>query len=160
MHGWHDPVCGPIHRALDEDSCAGHAFSPDQTGRGGRPGWSVWQRPPMPNPDNGIPRCRHWSARGRLDPLAVANKAVAGHRPGHPDHAGRQAVPQINLGGPKRRAPSAATTGASRDSAANACQAVEYVIRRAGPQMGPSFVGCGGSLQGPKGVDRGPTLGF
>lgn len=120
----------------------------------------------MPNPDNGIPRCRHWSVRGARDPLAVANASLQATAQATQTtlDLGRQFLGGlgINLGGPAASAPSAATTGASRIPRANARQAVEYVIRRAGSQMGVPYSWGGGSLQGPsKGVDSGAnTVGF
>lgn len=97
------------------------------------------------------------------DPLAVANASLQATAQATQTtlDLGRQFLGGlgINLGGPAASAPSAATTGASRIPRANARQAVEYVIRRAGSQMGVPYSWGGGSLQGPsKGVDSGPTL--
>ncbi|WP_134428761.1 NlpC/P60 family peptidoglycan endopeptidase RipB [Mycobacterium ulcerans] len=66
----------------------------------------------------------------------------------------------INLGGSP--APSAANTGANRIPRVYGRQALEYVIRRGGSQMGVPYSWGGGSLQGPsKGVDSGAnTVGF
>lgn len=105
------------------------------------------------------------SAGAPGDPLAMAN-------------AGLQATAQatqttldlgkqflgglgINLGGSPAPAAGGATSP-SRISRANAPQAIEYVIRRAGSQMGVPYSWGGGSLEGPsKGVDSGAgTVGF
>lgn len=100
------------------------------------------------------------------DPLAVANASLQATAQATQTtlDLGRQFLGGlgINLGGPAASAPSAATTGASRIPRANARQAVEYVIRRAGSQMGVPYSWGGGSLQGPsKGVDSGAnTVGF
>ncbi|KZS75199.1 peptidase C40 [Mycobacterium kansasii] len=66
----------------------------------------------------------------------------------------------INLGGSP--APGAANTSPSRIPRANGRQAIEYVIRRAGSQMGVPYSWGGGTLEGPsKGVDSGAgTVGF
>lgn len=106
------------------------------------------------------------SAGAPGDPLAVANASLQATAQATQTtlDLGRQFLGGlgINLGGPAASAPSAATTGASRIPRANARQAVEYVIRRAGSQMGVPYSWGGGSLQGPsKGVDSGAnTVGF
>ncbi|AGZ53578.1 NlpC/P60 family peptidoglycan endopeptidase RipB [Mycobacterium kansasii] len=66
----------------------------------------------------------------------------------------------INLGGGP--AAGAANTSPSRIPRANGRQAIEYVIRRAGSQMGVPYSWGGGTLEGPsKGVDSGAgTVGF
>lgn len=80
------------------------------------------------------------SAGAPGDPLAVANASLQATAQATQTtlDLGRQFLGGlgINLGGPAASAPSAATTGASRIPRANARQAVEYVIRRAGSQMG------------------------
>ncbi|EFD58055.1 invasion-associated protein [Mycobacterium tuberculosis T92] len=86
------------------------------------------------------------SAGAPGDPLAVANASLQATAQATQTtlDLGRQFLGGlgINLGGPAASAPSAATTGASRIPRANARQAVEYVIRRAGSQMGGAlFVG-------------------
>jgi peptidoglycan DL-endopeptidase RipB len=59
----------------------------------------------------------------------------------------------INLGG------DSANTGPSRISRANGRQAIEYVIRRAGSQMGVPYSWGGGTLDGPsKGVGDGANI--
>lgn len=66
----------------------------------------------------------------------------------------------INFGGSP--AAGAANTSPSRIPRANGRQAIEYVIRRAGSQMGVPYSWGGGTLEGPsKGVDSGAgTVGF
>ncbi|REM93459.1 peptidase C40, partial [Mycobacterium tuberculosis] len=83
------------------------------------------------------------SAGAPGDPLAVANASLQATAQATQTtlDLGRQFLGGlgINLGGPAASAPSAATTGASRIPRANARQAVEYVIRRAGSQMGVPY---------------------
>ncbi len=97
------------------------------------------------------------------DPLAVANASLQATAQATQTtlDLGRQFLGGlgINLGGPAASAPSAATTGASRIPRANARQAVEYVIRRAGSQMGCPIRGVVARFRAPaRAWTRGPTL--
>ena len=104
------------------------------------------------------------SAGAPGDPLAVANASLQATAQATQTtlDLGKQFLGGlgINLGGPS--APAAGNTSGSRISRANAPQAIEYVIRRAGSQMGVPYSWGGGTLEGPgKGVDSGAnTVGF
>jgi len=104
------------------------------------------------------------SAGAPGDPLAVANASLQATAQATQTtiDLGKQFLGGlgINLGGPS--APAGNNTSGSRISRANAPQAIEYVIRRAGSQMGVPYSWGGGTLEGPsKGVDSGAgTVGF
>jgi peptidoglycan DL-endopeptidase RipB len=104
------------------------------------------------------------SAGAPGDPLAVANASLQATAQATQTtlDLGKQFLGGlgINLGGPS--APAASNTSGSKISRANAPQAIEYVIRRAGSQMGVPYSWGGGTLEGPsKGVDSGAnTNGF
>ena len=104
------------------------------------------------------------SAGAPGDPLAVANASLQATAQATQTtiDLGKQFLGGlgINLGGPS--APAGKNTSGSRISRANAPQAIEYVIRRAGSQMGVPYSWGGGTLEGPsKGVDSGAgTVGF
>lgn len=105
------------------------------------------------------------SAGAPGDPLAVANASLQATAQATQTtlDLGRQFLGGlgINILGPAP-SPGRASTGADRIPRANARQAVEYVIRRAGSQMGVPYSWGGGTLDGPsKGVDSGAgTVGF
>ncbi|BBZ44598.1 NlpC/P60 family peptidoglycan endopeptidase RipB [Mycobacterium parmense] len=101
------------------------------------------------------------SAGAPGDPLAVANASLQATAQATQTTLdfGKQFLGGlgINLGG--NDAPSATNTGASRIPRANGRQAIEYVIRRAGSQMGVPYSWGGGTLQGPsKGVEDGANI--
>ncbi|BBX73825.1 NlpC/P60 family peptidoglycan endopeptidase RipB [Mycobacterium shinjukuense] len=108
------------------------------------------------------------SAGAPGDPLAVANASLQATAQATQTtlDLGRQFLSGlgINVGGGNSPASSAAGANASgsRIPRANAPQAIEYVIRRAGSQMGVPYSWGGGTLEGPsKGVDSGAgTVGF
>jgi peptidoglycan DL-endopeptidase RipB len=65
----------------------------------------------------------------------------------------------INLGGDPAPAADPGATSPSRIPRANGRQAIEYVIRRGGAQMGVPYSWGGGTLQGPsKGVEDGANI--
>jgi peptidoglycan DL-endopeptidase RipB len=102
------------------------------------------------------------SAGAPGDPLAVANASLQATAQATQTtlDLGKQFLGGlgINLGG----APPAADPGATSPShipRANGRQAIEYVIKRAGSQMGVPYSWGGGSLQGPsKGVGDGANI--
>ncbi len=107
------------------------------------------------------------SAGAPGDPLAVANASLQATAQATQTtlDLGRQFLGGlgINLGGGSASAANPGTnTGASRIPRANGRQAIEYVIRRGGSQMGVPYSWGGGTLQGSsKGVDSGAgTVGF
>lgn len=105
------------------------------------------------------------SAGAPGDPLAVANASLQATAQATQTtlDLGRQFLTGLGLG---PSAPPAAASGTntspSRIPRANGRQAIEYVIRRAGSQMGVPYSWGGGTLEGPsKGVDSGAgTVGF
>src|SRR6185437_11718084 len=95
------------------------------------------------------------SAGAPGDPLAVANASLQATAQATQTtlDLGKQFLGGlgINLGGTPA---AAANTSGSKIPRANGRQAIEYVIRRAGSQMGVPYSWGGGSLEGPsKGVD-------
>jgi peptidoglycan DL-endopeptidase RipB len=99
------------------------------------------------------------SAGAPGDPLAVANASLQATAQATQTtfDLGKQFLGGlgVNLGG----APAAETTSPSRIPRANGRQAIEYVIRRAGSQMGVPYSWGGGSLEGPsKGVGDGANI--
>ena len=104
------------------------------------------------------------SAGAPGDPLAVANASLQATAQATQTtlDLGRQFLGGlgINLGDPApSAAPGGANTGAGRIPRANGRQAIEYVIRRAGSQMGVPYSWGGGTLQGPsKGVEDGANI--
>jgi len=101
------------------------------------------------------------SAGAPGDPLAVANASLQATAQATQTtlDLGKQFLGGlgINLGG--MDAPSAGNTGAGRIPRANGRQAIEYVIRRGGSQMGVPYSWGGGALQGPsKGIDDGANI--
>ncbi|HTQ18562.1 NlpC/P60 family peptidoglycan endopeptidase RipB [Mycobacterium sp.] len=99
------------------------------------------------------------SAGAPGDPLAVANASLQATAQATQTtlDLGRQFLGGlgINLGG----TPAANNTSGSRIPRANGRQAVEYVIRRAGSQMGVPYSWGGGTLDGPsKGVGDGANI--
>ncbi|BBX96051.1 NlpC/P60 family peptidoglycan endopeptidase RipB [Mycobacterium lacus] len=104
------------------------------------------------------------SAGAPGDPLAVANASLQATAQATQTtlDLGRQFLGGlgINLGG--GNAPAANNTSGSRIPRANGRQAIEYVIRRAGSQLGVPYSWGGGTLEGPsRGVDSGAgTVGF
>lgn len=102
------------------------------------------------------------SAGAPGDPLAVANASLQATAQATQTtlDMGKQFLGGlgINLGG---TAPAAdpGTTSPSRIPRANGRQAIEYVIKRGGSQMGVPYSWGGGSLQGPsKGVGDGANI--
>jgi peptidoglycan DL-endopeptidase RipB len=98
------------------------------------------------------------SAGAPGDPLAVANASLQATAQATQTtmDLGRQFLGGlgINIGG----APAAATNG-SAIPRANGRQAIEYVIKRAGSQMGVPYSWGGGTLEGPsKGVGDGANI--
>jgi cell wall-associated NlpC family hydrolase len=104
------------------------------------------------------------SAGAPGDPLAVANASLQATAQATQTTLdfGRQFLGGlgINLGGADAApAASPSNTGAGRIPRANGRQAIEYVIKRAGSQMGVPYSWGGGTLQGPsKGVDDGANI--
>jgi cell wall-associated NlpC family hydrolase len=101
------------------------------------------------------------SAGAPGDPLAVANASLQATAQATQTtlDLGRQFLGGlgINLGGTP--APSAGNTSPGRIPRVYGRQAVEYVIKRAGSQMGVPYSWGGGSLNGPsKGVDDGANI--
>src|ERR1700742_1897439 len=101
------------------------------------------------------------SAGAPGDPLAVANQSLQATAQATQTtlDLGKQFLGGlgVKLGGDA--APSPANTGAGRIPRANGRQAIEYVIRRMGAQMGVPYSWGGGSLQGPsKGIDDGANI--
>ena len=102
------------------------------------------------------------SAGAPGDPLAVANASLQATAQATQTtlDLGKQFLSGlgINVGS----TPGSTNTGPSRISRANGRQAIEYVIRRAGSQMGVPYSWGGGTLDGPsKGVGDGAnTVGF
>lgn len=99
------------------------------------------------------------SAGAPGDPLALANASLQATAQATQTtfDLGRQFLGGlgINLGG----SPDAATSGTGHIARANGPQAIEYVIRRAGSQMGVPYSWGGGTLQGPsKGVGDGADI--
>jgi len=102
------------------------------------------------------------SAGAPGDPLAVANQSLQATAQATQTtlDLGKQFLGGlgINLGG-NDPAPGATNTGAGRIPRANGRQAIEYVIKRAGSQMGVPYSWGGGTLQGPsKGVEDGANI--
>jgi cell wall-associated NlpC family hydrolase len=65
----------------------------------------------------------------------------------------------INLGGDAPAAAASPSNPGAKIPRANGRQAIEYVIRRMGSQMGVPYSWGGGSLQGPsKGIDDGANI--
>ncbi len=100
------------------------------------------------------------SAGAPGDPLAVANASLQATAQATQTtlDMGKQFLGGlgINLGGAS--APTAGTPG-SAIPRANGRQAIEYVIKRAGSQMGVPYSWGGGTLQGPsKGVEDGANI--
>lgn len=106
------------------------------------------------------------SAGAPGDPLAMANASLQATAQATQTtlDLGKQFLGGlgINVGGTNAPAAGSTTTSPSRIPRANGKQAIEYVIRRAGSQMGVPYSWGGGSLKGPsKGVDSGAsTVGF
>jgi peptidoglycan DL-endopeptidase RipB len=105
------------------------------------------------------------SAGAPGDPLAVANQSLQATAQATQTtlDLGKQFLGGlgINLGGDAApsAAPGGANTGAGRIPRASGRQAIEYVIRRMGAQMGVPYSWGGGSLQGPsKGIDDGANI--
>ena len=101
------------------------------------------------------------SAGAPGDPLAVANASLQATAQATQTtlDLGRQFLGGlgINLGGTP--APAAGNTSPGRIPRVYGRQAVEYVIKRAGSQMGVPYSWGGGSLNGPsKGVDDGANI--
>jgi peptidoglycan DL-endopeptidase RipB len=101
------------------------------------------------------------SAGAPGDPLAVANQSLQATAQATQTtlDLGKQFLGGlgINLGGTDT--PSPTNTGAGRIPRANGRQAIEYVIKRAGSQMGVPYSWGGGTLQGPsKGVEDGANI--
>jgi peptidoglycan DL-endopeptidase RipB len=101
------------------------------------------------------------SAGAPGDPLAVANASLQATAQATQTtlDLGRQFLGGlgINLGG--NNAPAAGNTGPSRIPRVYGRQAIEYVIKRAGSQMGVPYSWGGGSLDGPsKGVGDGANI--
>jgi cell wall-associated NlpC family hydrolase len=102
------------------------------------------------------------SAGAPGDPLAVANASLQATAQATQTtlDLGKQFLSGlgINVGS----TPGSTNTGPSRISRANGRQAIEYVIRRGGSQMGVPYSWGGGTLDGPsKGVGDGAnTVGF
>ena len=99
------------------------------------------------------------SAGAPGDPLAVANASLQATAQATQTtlDLGKQFLGGlgINLGG----TPAANNTSGSRIPRANGRQAIEYVIRRAGSQMGVPYSWGGGTLDGPsKGVGDGANI--
>jgi peptidoglycan DL-endopeptidase RipB len=100
------------------------------------------------------------SAGAPGDPLAVANASLQATAQATQTtlDLGKQFLGGlgINLGGSDA---SAGNTSGSRISRANGRQAIEYVIKRAGSQMGVPYSWGGGTLNGPsKGVEDGANI--
>ena len=104
------------------------------------------------------------SAGAPGDPLSVANASLQATAQATQTtlNLGKQFLGGlgINLGG--NDAPTAATNPGGKIPRVYGRQAIEYVIKRGGSQMGVPYSWGGGSLQGPtKGVDSGAsTVGF
>jgi peptidoglycan DL-endopeptidase RipB len=101
------------------------------------------------------------SAGAPGDPLAVANQSLQATAQATQTtlDLGKQFLGGlgINLGGDTTPSPS--NTGAGRIPRANGRQAIEYVIKRMGAQMGVPYSWGGGTLQGPsKGVEDGANI--
>jgi peptidoglycan DL-endopeptidase RipB len=101
------------------------------------------------------------SAGAPGDPLAVANASLQATAQATQTtlDLGKQFLGGlgINLGG--SNAPDGTNTSPSRIPRANGRQAIEYVIRRMGSQMGVPYSWGGGTLQGPsKGVGDGANI--
>ena len=101
------------------------------------------------------------SAGAPGDPLAVANASLQATAQATQTtlDLGKQFLGGlgINLGG--SNAPDATNTSPSRIPRASGRQAIEYVIRRMGSQMGVPYSWGGGTLQGPsKGVGDGANI--
>ena len=99
------------------------------------------------------------SAGAPGDPLSVATASLQATAQAHADDLdlGKQFLSGlgINVGGTG----GGTNTSGSRISRANAPQAIEYVIRRAGSQMGVPYSWGGGTLDGPsKGVGDGANI--
>lgn len=100
------------------------------------------------------------------DPIAVANASLQATAQATQTtfDLGKQFLGGlgINVGGSNTPTAGSTNTSPSRIPRANGKQAIEYVIRRAGTQMGVPYSWGGGTLQGPsKGVDSGTnTVGF
>ncbi|MBV8788722.1 MAG: NlpC/P60 family peptidoglycan endopeptidase RipB [Mycobacterium sp.] len=101
------------------------------------------------------------SAGAPGDPLAVANQSLQATAQATQTtlDLGKQFLGGlgINLGGDAT--PSPTNTGAGKIPRANGRQAIEYVIKRMGSQMGVPYSWGGGTLQGPsKGVEDGANI--
>ena len=102
------------------------------------------------------------SAGAPGDPLAMANASLQATAQATQTtlDLGKQFLGGlgINLGGTSTGAPSAGAPG-SVIPRANGRQAIEYVIKRMGAQMGVPYSWGGGTLQGPgKGIDDGANI--
>ena len=103
------------------------------------------------------------SAGAPGDPLAVANASLQATAQATQTtlNLGQQFLGGlgINLGGNAPAAADPNTTSPSRIPRANGRQAIEYVIKRGGSQMGVPYSWGGGSLDGPsKGVGDGANI--
>lgn len=102
---------------------------------------------------------RRVSAGAPGDPVAIANASLAATRLAADTTLGlgRQFLGSLGILDDPTPSPAALRTGRVRGP-----QAIEYVIRRAGSQLGVPYSWGGGSLTGPsKGVDSGAdTVGF
>ena len=102
------------------------------------------------------------SAGAPGDPLAMANASLQATAQATQTtlDLGKQFLGGlgINLGGTSTGAPAASAPG-SVIPRANGRQAIEYVIKRMGSQMGVPYSWGGGTLQGPgKGIDDGANI--
>lgn len=95
------------------------------------------------------------SAGAPGDPLAVANASLQASAIAAQTtmDLGRSFLASLGISGPSNPAP-------LKGNRVYGAQAIEYVIRRAGSQMGVPYSWGGGSLTGPsRGIDSGATLG-
>ncbi|WP_445160736.1 NlpC/P60 family peptidoglycan endopeptidase RipB [Mycobacterium sp. Dal123C01] len=103
------------------------------------------------------------SAGAPGDPLAVANASLQATAQATQTtmDLGKQFLSGIgiNLGGDPPAAAASPSNPGAKIPRANGRQAIEYVIRRMGSQMGVPYSWGGGSLQGPsKGIDDGANI--
>lgn len=103
------------------------------------------------------------SAGAPGDPLAVANASLQATAQATQTtmDLGKQFLSGIgiNLGGDPPAAAATPTNPGAKIPRASGRQAIEYVIRRMGSQMGVPYSWGGGSLQGPsKGIDDGANI--
>jgi peptidoglycan DL-endopeptidase RipB len=104
------------------------------------------------------------SAGAPGDPLAVANASLQATAQATQTtmDLGRQFLGGLGiniLGDPAPAASATPTNPGSKIPRANGRQAIEYVIKRMGAQMGVPYSWGGGSLQGPsKGIDDGANI--